>query len=281
MSSSDKRRVTFHDLATAQPPPTETVAVHSSTELPSTASRPPAPTPAVHHEPSATQDSGRPPTEDEPSATRPAVQPSTPSANVAVRPSARKRAAVHKRRAVDGHKSGKGSDRHRGDKARYDNRISPAIHKRIKRFLIDHEMEQADFAELSAVHFMDHVDVHNNERVDGGPSLDDRRLMIRYKTKPSIINLYLQYNSQNRWRVADDEAALRFNDADIRLVEMGIIQTQFNARFKQINSFQYYVTEIEIVLETPLQTETIDIMLRQGRKRWREAKGLPPEESGS
>jgi hypothetical protein len=66
---------------------------------------------------------------------------------------------------------------------------------------------------------------------------------------------------------------VRYNDGDIRLVEVGIIQTQFNARFKKINSFKYYTTEIDIALETPLANETIEIMLKQHRRRWQEATG--------
>jgi hypothetical protein len=96
-------------------------------------------------------------------------------------------------------------------------------------------------------------------------------MMIIYKTKVAIINLYLKYNPQNRWKPADDYEGQRYNDKDIRLVEVGIIQTQFNARFKKINSFKYYTTEIDLALETPLAEDTIEIMLKQGRKRWEEA----------
>lgn len=97
--------------------------------------------------------------------------------------------------------------------------------------------------------------------------------MILFKTEPSIINLYLQYNAENRWKPSDDYEGVRYNGKDIRLVEIGIIQTQFNARFKKINSFKYYTTEIDIALETPLSEETIEVMLKQGRRRWQEATG--------
>ena len=98
-------------------------------------------------------------------------------------------------------------------------------------------------------------------------------MMILFKTNPSIINLYLQYNPENRWKPADDYEGQRYKDRDIRLIEVGIIQTQFNARFKKINSFKYYTTEIDIALETPLSEETIEIMLKHGRRRWKEATG--------
>ena len=91
--------------------------------------------------------------------------------------------------------------------------------------------------------------------------------MILFKTEPSIINLYLQYNPENRWKPADDYEGMRYNEKDSRLIEIGIIQTQFNARFKKINSFKYYTTEIDIALETPHAEETMEIMLKQGGSR--------------
>ncbi len=101
-----------------------------------------------------------------------------------------------------------------------------------------------------------------------------------YKTEPSIIIIYRQYNPENRWKPADDLVAQRYNGRDIRLIEFGIIQTQFNARFKRINSFKYYTTEIDIALETPLADETIEVMLKQARRRWAQATGKGTEAAG-
>lgn len=126
---------------------------------------------------------------------------------------------------------------------------------------------------MAGAHFIESVGAHENEEVDALASLDDRELMIMFKTDPPIINLYLQYNPENRWKPADDYEGRRYNGKDIRLVEVGIIQTQFNARFKKINSFKYYCTEIDIALETPLTDETIEIMLRHSRRRWEASHG--------
>lgn len=145
--------------------------------------------------------------------------------------------------------------------------------RKIKHFCIEQGMEQQEFAELSAIHFMEYVASHRTEKSASMLASDERDLMILFKTHPSIINLYLRYNPENRWKPADDYEGVRYNDKDIRLVEVGIIQTQFNARFKKINSFKYYTTEIDIALETPLANETIEIMLRQHRRRWQEATG--------
>jgi hypothetical protein len=174
---------------------------------------------------------------------------------------------------ADGHIGKKGtatkSDRHRGNKARYDNRIDPEILRQIKRFLIEQNMDQQDFAELSAVHFLRHVAVHKNENVDGRPSLDDRtRMMMVYKTSPSIINLYLQYNPDNKWKAGDDRAGEQFNKTDLRLVELGILHTLLRTERKRIHSFNYFVPEIDETVAVPLDTETINIMLKRRREQY-------------
>jgi hypothetical protein len=197
----------------------------------------------------------------------PASQLSTIANETASRQAPRKRVDSHYRKRVDSRKG----DRHKGDKVPFNNRISEATYNRIKHFLVDHNLEQQEFAELSAIHFMDAVESHHNEEPASQLAHDDREMMMLYKTSPFIINLYLQYNPENRWKPADDYEGVKYNNADIRAVELGIIQTQFNARFKKINSFKYYTTEIDLVLETPFESNTVDIMLHQARKRWKEA----------
>jgi hypothetical protein len=197
----------------------------------------------------------------------PSLLPTTPH-EPAIRQAPARRVDSHKRKRADSRKG----DRHRGDKVPFNNRLNKETVNRIKHFCVDHNLEQQEFAELAAIHFMDAVDSQNASVPDSKIASDERELMILFKTKPSIINLYLQYNPENRWKPADDYEGVRYNDKDIRLVEVGIIQTQFNARFKKINSFKYYTTEIDIALEVPLSNEVIDLMLRQGRKRWEEAR---------
>jgi hypothetical protein len=199
----------------------------------------------------------------------PASQLSTTPTKPAIRQAKSRKVDSHHRKRVDSRKG----DRHRGDKVAFNNRISEAIYQRIKHFCVDHDLEQQVFAELAAIHFMDAVESHQDEKVDSRIAPDDRELMILFKTRPFIINIYLQYNPENRWKPADDYEGVKYNDKDIRLVEIGIIQTQFNARFKKVNSFKYYTTEIDIALETPLQEDTIELMLKQGRRRWKEATG--------
>lgn len=197
----------------------------------------------------------------------PASQLSTTTPPPAIKQSTKRKVASHRRVKVASRKG----DRHRSDKIPFNNRLSEATLSRIKHFCVDHDLEQQEFVELAAIHFMDAVDSHKSGKVDSELAHDDRDMMIIFKTSPLIINLYLKYNPENRWKPADDYEAQRYNDKDIRLVEVGIIQTQFNARFKKINSFKYYTTEIDIALETPLADETVEIMLKHGRRRWEES----------
>jgi len=194
---------------------------------------------------------------------------STTTPEPAIKLAKRGKVDSHKSRKVDSRKG----DRHRGDKMPCNNRLTAAIVQRIKHFCVEHGLEQQEFVELAAIHFMDSVDSHKVEKVDSMLALDDRDMMILFKTEPSIINLYLRYNPENRWKPSDDHEGARYNGRDIRLIEVGIIQTQFNARFKKINSFKYYTVEIDVALETPLTDEVIEIMLKQGRRRWQEATG--------
>jgi hypothetical protein len=185
----------------------------------------------------------------------------------ASRQAIRRKVDSHRNKRVDSRKG----DRHTSDKVPFNNRLSADVVRQLKHFCIEHGMEQQEFAELAAIHFMEYVDSHQQQPVDSTLASDERDLMILFKTNPSIINVYIQYNPENRWKPADDAEGKRYNTADLRLVEFGIIQTQFNARFKKIHSFKYYTTEIDIAIETPLASDTIDIMLKHSRRRWQDA----------
>jgi hypothetical protein len=72
----------------------------------------------------------------------------------------------------------------------------------------------------------------------------------------------------NRWKPADDRCAAQFNEADRRLIEIGILNTLLNAKGKKINSFAYFVPEIDECLTVNLGDETIEIMLPRRRAQW-------------
>lgn len=162
-------------------------------------------------------------------------------------------------------------DRHRSERAGFFARIDPAIAKQIAIFCAKRELEKQDFLEQAAIHFIDHVDIHAEARSDIKISHDDRRKMI-WKTLPSIINLYLGYLPDNKWKSRDDREASRYNDMDIRNVELGILTTLLRTEQRKIHSFKYFVEEIDEALAVPLGDETINAMLKRRRQQYQDKK---------
>lgn len=151
------------------------------------------------------------------------------------------------------------------------------IGKKIRMFCAEQGMELTEFFQLAALAYIENLGHPSLKISDTKTPLDDRRLII-YKTRPSIINLYLEmnqiFNEKTKWKVRDDEAASKFNECDIRLIELGIIQTQTNKNYTgKINSFSYYVNEIQNFVELKMTDEGIQIMLEINRKRRRQAVG--------
>jgi len=169
--------------------------------------------------------------------------------------------------------------------------------KKIKHFCADRNIQLQDFVELVAAHYFecggvhksekvgvhkphddlmirntddlmisssDDVGVHKSEKVGVHTSHDD--LMIR-KTDDDIIMLYQRY-TENKWKSADDRAARALNNIDRRIIEIGILNTLLNARGKRINSFAYFLPEIQTLIEINLHKETIDVYLERRRQQW-------------
>lgn len=82
--------------------------------------------------------------------------------------------------------------------------------------------------------------------------------------------LYRNYTS-NRWKPHDDTAGKEQNGTDRRLLEIGILNTMLNFKGRRINSFKYFLPEIEELQMSKLGEETLDIMLKRRREQW-EAK---------
>jgi hypothetical protein len=205
----------------------------------------------------------------------PSTDPILPSTNVGknrdvdVLPSTSKLTAVHKTKSVPSTKS----DRHNKDLARYDNRIDPQIKKKIDVFCAESGLSQREFAEQSAVHFIDVWTAKLSKNVDGKTAHDDLSKMIMGRTSLSIINLYRAYNPENKWKYKDDESGVQFNSIDVRIIELGIIETQFNSKFKKINSFTYYENEIRNFMEQNLGEQMLDFLISHYRSKWSAATG--------
>ena len=114
----------------------------------------------------------------------------------------------------------------------------------------------------------------NRQYIEPSSSKDDGEL---WKTDESIVQIYAAYqqffHKKIRWRKNDDAEGKNYNDVDLRLIELGIIQTQIQATFEKINSFKYYTSEIDrfVDIGEQMDSATIDVMLSQNRKHWLES----------
>jgi hypothetical protein len=157
-------------------------------------------------------------------------------------------------------------------------RTSEDFKRKIKVFCAKQGIDKQDFYRLVVNHYFETVVNHKTENVVNNPTHDDLMIDNLWKTTPRIINLYLQYNlnfnEKSKWTARDDEAGKSFNEIDIRLVELGIIQTQANKGFTgKINSFSYYAPEIKNFVDLKMPNEAIDTMLKINRQRWAQQTG--------
>ncbi len=164
-------------------------------------------------------------------------------------------------------------------------RTNDDLTKRFKQFCIGKDWDFSYGTELAWNKLMTDLDSQTSGDLDSLIALDNRRLMIMFKTNNLIINLYLAYNSvfneiseanskgkwSARWTPRDDEAAFRYNNIAPMIVELGIIQTQMNKGFGQskIQTFKYYLDEIEKVLTSGVNDETLETILQYHRQIWK------------
>lgn len=162
-------------------------------------------------------------------------------------------------------------------------RTGEEITKKFKQFCIENDWDFSHGTEIAWNKIMTDLDSQSKEGLDSLIALDDRRMKMLYKSKSLIINLYLTYNTifnefaggkskwKPRWTPRDDEAGQKFNDADISLIELGIIQTQINKGIGQgrIQTFKYYTDEIENFLQAEISPETARTILEVNRKMWK------------
>ncbi len=166
-------------------------------------------------------------------------------------------------------------DRHSTDKVKVTIRHKQDFYQQIKDFCQNKDLQIQDFYELAANQYMETVDGHQQYRVDGHqsipltatnkdkwPSHDD--LMI-FKSHDDIIMLYKNLTGR-RWTAADDRVGAKFNNVDRRTIELGMIQTYIQAKGRKINSFKYFVPEIENIIDAKFDRENLDIYLKSRRK---------------
>lgn len=153
--------------------------------------------------------------------------------------------------------------------------------RQFRIYCAGNDLTLTEFFELAGLRFMELGAQAGGEAGALAP-FDDRRKMIGFDTDDPIINLYLAYTARfneysangegkwvGKWLARDELAAREFRDVDIRLIELGIIQTQGNKQNLpgKIHSFKYYVEEIRKVMVENLSDNTLDIMITHNRKR--------------
>jgi hypothetical protein len=195
--------------------------------------------------------------------------------------------AGHQKQVMASHRKG---DRHAKDREKITIRQNRVILNKIKNFCDTNNLAIQDFFELAASHYLDVVAGHQKQVVAGHqndmvaghqskkwPAHDD---MMMFKTHDDIIMLYKRF-TKRQWKPADDRSAAKYNDTDRRLIELGMIITYIQARAKKINSFAYFIPEIEIVISSNLDKSTLDFLVRTRRERlnkWLMEQKKPPIE---
>lgn len=150
-------------------------------------------------------------------------------------------------------------------------RADEGIVKQVKHFIIENETEVPnlkEFFELAAMKFIETFGDPTNSGLGTNAPYDDRRLKIAFKTKGFIVNLYLKFCPKNRWKPRDDTIACKFNEVNPKIIELGMLQTLGNKKSdSKINSFAYFIPEIENWMANALPEETMDTVIAVYRKR--------------
>jgi hypothetical protein len=156
-------------------------------------------------------------------------------------------------------------------------RPNKEILKKFKVYCAEKGLNLTEFFEISGMKFID-LDDQNKNNLDDWTTINNKELKMMWKTTPVIINLYYAYNkfftSKVKWSAKDDKHGQVYNDFDIRIIELGIIQTQANLIAEgnsstTINGFLYYTNEIKKFLVYEDNPEMLDAILKINRENWK------------
>jgi hypothetical protein len=154
------------------------------------------------------------------------------------------------------------------------------ILSKIRVYCAENNFTLTEFFEIAGLQLID-LDVQKQKFLDAKTPLDDRRLKMFYKTDNRIINLFREYNkifnAQTDWKPKDDAVGVKYNDIDLRVIEIGIIQTQSNIIEGESETkperFKYYTREIDKFISIGYSDQLLDAILLTNRKRWKEITG--------
>ncbi len=157
-------------------------------------------------------------------------------------------------------------------------RLDKDVWQQTRMFAAENDLEFSQMVELALTRFIVKSGDIGEELAGINIPPEDRRLKIFYKTDISIINLFREYNkifnAQTDWKPKDDAVGVKYNSVDLRLIEIGIIQTQSNILENEsdtkVERFKYYTREIDKFIATGYSDQLLDAILTTNRKRWKE-----------
>jgi hypothetical protein len=167
-------------------------------------------------------------------------------------------------------------------------RYSSALEQEIREFCARHGLEINDLHALAIVHFMEAMENRTSgsdtERTPGNiaermPARKKYRtphddLKIIFKSEDNIIMLFQQITGR-KWRAEDDREGARFNKVDPRIIEIGMLTTRLQSRRPQINSFKYFIPEIEFLISADVSEQNLNVNVRRLREKfakWKEER---------
>jgi hypothetical protein len=165
------------------------------------------------------------------------------------------------------HRSG---DRHSKSKVTVTFRISLETDELITKTSAACALSKQAFLELAIHHLAEQLTSQSGGNGVSKLAHDDRRINF-WKTDNIIIGIYEGY-TKNFWKPADDREAQQFNAKDIRCVEVGILNTLLRTKARKINSFAYFIPEIEEMYAVKLPDEVVDVMLKRRREQLQQVR---------
>jgi hypothetical protein len=187
-------------------------------------------------------------------------------------PTPKTSAESHQETEVESHqeteeKKHRRGDRHSKNRITVTTRYAPIIHQRIKDFCSVHKLQIQDFYELAASYYMDAVESHlvESKQATMVACLQAHDDLMIFKTHDDIIMLFKNLTGR-KWTASDDRAAVPFNNVDRRLIEIGMINTVIQARGRRINSFAYFIPEIQTMIDLHVDNQNLDAYLRRRRE---------------
>jgi hypothetical protein len=160
-------------------------------------------------------------------------------------------------------------------------RLDKDLWQQTRVFAAENGLELSQMVELALTRFIEKSGDTEKELAGINIPLEDRRLKIFYKTDSRIVYLFREYNKifnpQTDWRPKDDAVGVKYNSVDLRVIEIGIIQTQSNILENKsdtkVERFKYYTREIDKFIATGYSDQLLEAILTTNRRRWAEITG--------